>query len=126
MTDIDNPHKKRFSLESLTLGIISVLSAIALFLMMPGKAIGLNIIGPIDPKEQFLKYALILFLLMLFGTLSAGASIVAIITGIKDYMGIDRGLYIEKGKGVYIAGFSLGAAGILLLIDSLILMGISL
>lgn len=125
MADINRSHRKRFSLESLVLGTISVLSGLALFLMMPGKTIGPNIIEPIDPEEQFLRYALILFLLMLFGVLAAGTSIVAIVTGIKDYMGIDRGLYIEKGKSIYIAGFLLGAAGILLLIISLILLGIS-
>lgn len=125
MADINRSYRKRFSLESLVLGTISVLSGLALFLMMPGKTIGPNIIEPIDPEEQFLRYALTLFLLMLFGVLAAGTSIVAIITGIKDYMGIDRGLYIEKGKGIYIAGFLLGAAGILLLIVSLILLGIS-
>jgi len=125
MTDINESYRKRFSLESLILGIISVLSDLALFLMMPGKTIGPNIIEPIDPEEQFLRYALILFLLMLFGVLAAGTSIIAIITGIKDYLGIDRGLYIEKGRGVYIAGFLLGVSGILLLIGSLILLGIS-
>ena len=118
-------HRRRFSLESLILGTISVFSGLALFLMMPGKTIGPNIIEPIDPEEQFLRYALILFLLMLFGVLAAGTSIVAIITGIKDFMGIDRGLYIEKGSGIYIAGFLLGAVGILFLIGSLILLSIS-
>ncbi len=118
-------HRRRFSLESLILGTISVFSDLALFLMMPGKTIGPNIIEPIDPEEQFLRYALILFLLMIFGVLAAGTSIVAIITGIKDFMGIDRGLYIEKGSGIYIAGFLLGAIGILFLIGSLILLSIS-
>jgi len=125
MTDINRSYRKRFSLESLILGTISVLSDLALFLMMPGKIIGPNIIEPIDSEEQFLRYAFILFLLMLFGVLAAGTSIVAIITGIKDYRGIDRGLYIEKGKVIYIAGFLLGAAGILFLIGSLILISIS-
>jgi len=119
---INKSYRKRFSLESLILGAISVFSDLALFLMMPGKTIDLNIIEPIDPEEQFLKYALILFLLMLFVVLAAGTSIVAVITGIKDFMGIDRGLYIEKGRGVYIAGFLLGTAGILFLIGSLILL----
>lgn len=118
-------HRKRFSLESLILGTISVLSDLALFLMMPGKTIGPNFIEPMNPEEQFLRYVLILFLLMLFGVLAAGTSIVAVITGIKDYIGIDRGLYIDKGRGIYIAGFLLGTAGILFLIGSLILLSIS-
>ncbi|HAJ95096.1 MAG TPA: hypothetical protein DCP02_02570 [Actinobacteria bacterium] len=125
MTDINKPYRNRFSLESLILGIISVLSDLALFLMMPGKTIGPNIIEPIDPEEQFLRYALILFMLMLLGVVAAGTSIVAIIAGIKDYMGIDRGLYIEKGRGIYIAGFLLGVSGILFLIGFLMLLSIS-
>lgn len=108
--------RRTFSTESLVLGIISIISDIALYLLMPSKPFGPHLIDAIDPEKQFLRYAFILFLLLLLGTVSAGTSIVAIITGIKDFMGIDRGLYIKKGRGIYIAGLVLGIAGILFLI----------
>jgi len=92
--------------------------------MMPDKPFGPNITGTIDPEKQFLKYAFILFLLLLFGVLAMGCSIISIVTGIKDFIGIDRGLYIEKNKGVYIAGFLLGITGILFLIGFLIVLSI--
>ena len=108
--------RKRISTESLVLGTISILSCIILFLLMPSKPFGPNPIDVIDPEKQFLRYAFILFLLLLFGTVAAGTSIVAIVTGIKDLLGIDRGLYIEKGRSIYTIGLALGIAGILLLI----------
>lgn len=111
--------KKRFSSESLVLGIISIISGIALFLFMPAKPFGPDFIDAIDPEKQFLRYAFILFLLLLFGVVAAGTSIVAIVTGIKDYTGIDRGLYIEKGRKIYAAGLALGITGLILLIGIL-------
>lgn len=111
--------KKRFSSESLVLGIISIISGISLFLLMPAKPFGPDFIDIIDPEKQFLRYAFVLFLLLLFGAVAAGTSIVAIVTGIKDYLGIDRGLYIDKGRNIYAAGFSLGITGLILLIGIL-------
>ena len=108
--------RRRFSAESLVLGIISIICDIALYLLMPEKPFGPHLIEAIDPEKQFLRYAFILFLLLLLGTVSAGSSVVAVVTGIKDFTGIDRGMYIEKGKSVYIAGLVLGITGILLLI----------
>ena len=91
---------------------------------MPSKPFGPDLIDAIDPEKQFLRYALILFLLLLLGTLAAGSSIVAIVTGIKDFAGIDRGLYIERGRFIYIAGFVLGIIGLLILISILVLWAI--
>jgi hypothetical protein len=83
---------------------------------MPSKPLGPNLIDLINPEEEFLRYAFILFLLLLFGVVSAGTSIVAIVTGIKDYKGIDRGLYIHRGKKIYAAGLVFGITGLSLLI----------
>ncbi len=112
---------KRFSSESLILGIISILSGIFLFLLMPSKSFGPELIEIIDPEKQFLRYAFTLFFLLLFGVVATGTSIVAIVTGIKDYVGIDRGLYIEKGRDIYIVGLSLGVAGFLLIIGIIVM-----
>ena len=76
---------------------------------------------PIDAQEEFSKYAFILFLIMLLGVIAVGSSIAAIITGIKDFRGIDRGLYISKGKGTYIAGIVLGAISIILFFSFLVI-----
>ncbi len=110
------PGNRRFSSESLVLGIISVISGLVLFLLMPAKPLGPDLIDIIDPEEEFLRYAFILFLLLLMGAAAAGTSIVAIVTGIKDYRGIDRGLYIDRGKKIYAAGLGLGITGLILLI----------
>ena len=115
------PEKRRFSSESVVLGIISVISGLVLFFLMPAKPFGPNIIDAIDPEEQFLRYAFILFLLLLFGSVAFGTAIVAIVAGTKDYRGIDRGLYIDKGKRIYIAGIALGTAGLCLLAAILVI-----
>jgi hypothetical protein len=117
----EKPEKRRFSSESLVLGIISVVSGLVLFFLMPSKPFGLNLIDAVDPEEQFLIYAFILFLLLLFGSVASGTAIVAIVAGTKDYRGIDRGLYIDKGKRIYMAGIALGIAGLSLLITILII-----
>ncbi len=113
------PENRRFSFESLVLGIISVISGLVLFLLMPAKPLGPDLIEMIDPEKEFLRYAFVLFLLLLMGAAAAGTSIVAIVTGIKDYRGIDRGLYIDRGKKIYAAGLGLGIAGLILLISIL-------
>jgi hypothetical protein len=117
----EKPEKRRFSLESVVLGIISVVSGLVLFFFMPAKPFGLNLIDAINPEEQFLRYAFILFLLLLFGSVAFGTAIVSIVAGTKDYRGIDRGLYIDKGKRIYITGISLGVAGLCLLAAILII-----
>ena len=114
------PGGGRFSSESLVLGVISIICDTALHLLMPAKPFGPHIIEVIDPEKQFLRYAFILFILLLLGTASAGTSVVAIVAGIKDFAGIDRGLYIEKGRGIYVAGLVLGITGILLLLGILL------
>ena len=119
--DMKRPDNRRFSSESLVLGIISVISGIVLFLLMPAKPFGPDLIDIIDAEEEFLRYAFILFLLLLMGAAAAGTSIVAIVTGIKDYRGIDRGLYIDRGKKIYAAGLGLGITGLFLLIAILII-----
>ena len=122
---MDNKTKKdRFSIESLILGLTAALSFIVFFLLIPGKPFGINIIEPISVEEEFTRYVLILFLIMLFGVTAIGTSVVAIVTGIKDFRGINRGLYIEKGKGVYLAGIVLGVISLVLLIGFLIALSI--
>jgi hypothetical protein len=113
--------KRRFSSESLVLGIISVISGLALFFLMPSKPFGPDLIDAINPEEQFLRYAFVLFLLLLFGSVAFGTAIVSIVAGAKDYRGIDRGLYIDKGKRIYMAGIALGIAGLCLLAAILII-----
>jgi len=113
--------KKRYSSESVVLGIISVISGLVLFFLMPSKSFGPNFIEAVNPEEQFLRYASILFMLLLFGSVAFGTAIVSLVAGIKDYRGIDRGLYIDKGKRIYIAGIALGTAGLCLLITVLII-----
>lgn len=115
------PAKRKYSIESLVLGIISIISGLVLFFLMPDKPLGPNLIDVIDPREEFQRYAFMLFLLLLSGAAAAGTSIVAIVTGIKDYRGIDRGLYIDRGKKVYAAGFGLGISGLSLLVAILVM-----
>ena len=117
----EKPEKRRFSSESVVLGTISVISGMVLFFFMPSKSFGPNLIEAINPEEQFLRYAFILFILLLFGSVAFGTAVVALVAGIKDYRGIDRGLYIDKGKRIYIAGITLGTAGLCLLAAILIL-----
>ena len=117
----EKPDKRRFSLESVVLGIISVVSGLVLFFLMPSKSFGPNPVDAINPEEQFLRYAFILFLLLLFGSVAFGTAIVSIVAGTKDYRGIDRGLYIDKGKRVYMAGIALGIAGLSILVTVLLI-----
>jgi hypothetical protein len=117
----EKPEKRSFSSESVVLGIISVISGLVLFFLMPSKPFGPNLIDAINPEEQFLRYAFILFLLLLFGSVAFGTAIVSIVAGTKDYRGIDRGLYIDKGKRIYIAGIALGITGLCLLIAILLI-----
>ncbi len=122
---MDNEIKKsrsgRVSVESLVLGIVALLSSCIFFLLIPSDPFGISIIKPIDAREEFLKYAFILFLIMLLGVIAVGSSIAAIITGIKDFRGIDRGLYITEGKGTYLAGIILGAISIILFFSFLVI-----
>ena len=117
----EKPEKRSFSSESVVLGIISVISGLVLFFLMPSKPFGPNLIDAINPEEQFLRYAFILFLLLLFGSVAFGTAIVSIVAGTKDYRGIDRGLYIDKGKRIYITGISLGVSGLCILAAILII-----
>ena len=96
--------------------LLAVLSNIIFFLLIPNKSFGINLIEPIDAQEEFTRYVLFLFLILLFGVTAIGTSVVAIVTGIKDFRGINRGLYIEKGKGIYLVGITLGVASIIFLI----------
>ena len=72
-------------------------------------------------RQRFRLCCLPLFFLLLFGSVAAGTAIVAIVAGTKDYRGIDRGLYIDKGKKIYMAGIMLGVAGLCLLVTVLII-----
>jgi len=53
-----------------------------------------------------------------------GTSAVSIVFGIKDYIGSFRGIYINKGKGIYLIGAILGAVTIILLIIFIIMLNI--
>lgn|GEM_PF-2132952 len=99
---------KRTSIESLILGIISLLSFILLFLLIPRKPYGFNIIQPIDAVEEFNKFTFLLFFLLLLSVITIGSAIVAIIFGIKDFRGIFRVAYIIKGRSLYLIGATLG------------------
>ncbi len=101
------------SVESLVLGIISVISSIFLFLLVPGKSFGFNIIEPVDAIEEFNKFTFILFLILLLAVVTIGTSIVAIVFGIKDFIGIFRGAYITRGRAIYLFGAALGVLGII-------------
>lgn len=114
----------RASVESLVLGILGLLSNCIFFLLIPGNPFGISFFRPIDVQEEFSKYVLVLFLIMLFGVMVISLSISAIITGIKDFRGIDRGLYINKGKKIYIAGIVLGTLTIVLFFSFLVIINI--
>jgi hypothetical protein len=103
----------RISIESLALGIISVLSGIILFLLVPQKPYNFNIIQPIDAVEEFNKFTFLLFFLLLLSVISIGSAIVSIVFGIKDFRGIFRGAHITKGRTIYLIGATLGILSIL-------------
>ncbi len=125
---MNNEFKKgqfgRKSVESLVLGIVALLASCIFFLLIPDNPLGISIVKPIDAQEDFLNYVLILFLLMLLGVIAIGSSITSIITGIKDFRGIDRGLYINKGKKIYIIGIVLGVISIILFLSFLVIINI--
>lgn len=106
----------RTSAESLILGIISVLSGIFLFLLIPQKPYGFNIIQPIDAVEEFNKFTFLLFFILLLCVITIGSAIIAILFGIKDFRGIFRGAYITKGSTIYLIGAILGILSILVFI----------
>jgi hypothetical protein len=114
--EIEENKYNKTSFESFVLGMLAIFSSIAFFLLMPGKSFGFNMIGLIDPGVTFNKYVFFLFLALLLGMVVAGASITAIVFGIKDFKGIFRGAHIRKGKGIYLAGAAMGALSIVFLI----------
>jgi len=103
----------RISIESLVLGIISVLSGILFFLLIPQKPYSFNIIQPIDALEEFNKFTFLLFFLLLLCVITIGSAIVAIVFGIKDFRGIFRGAHITGGRTIYLIGATLGILSIL-------------
>ena len=116
--------KDKISIESLVLGILSIIFGIAFFLLIPGKPFGINVLQTMDAREDFAKYVFFLFLIMLTGVATIGTSAVSIVYGIKDFIGSYRGVYISKGKVVYLAGAIMGLAVIVLLIVFIILLNI--
>ena len=122
--EIKKSRSGRVSIESIVLGILALISSCVFFLLIPGRPFGISIIKPIDAQEEFVKYVFMLYFIMLFGVIVIGSSITAIITGIKDFRGIDRGLYINKGKSIYIAGIVLGTISIILFFSFLIIINI--
>ena len=117
-----NKIKDKFSLEALVLGILSIICGFTFFLLIPDKHFGINILRTLDAREDFTRYVFFLFLILLMGVTAIGTSIVSIVYGIKDFIGAFRGLYISKGKGVYLAGAVLGAVSIILLILFIIML----
>ena len=83
----------------------------------------IDILQAIDAREDFTRYVFFLFMIMLMGVATIGTSAVSMVYGIKDFIGSYRGLYISKGKGVYLAGAILGAVTIILLIVFIIMLG---
>jgi hypothetical protein len=120
----NNRTKDKFSIESLVLGILSVVFGLTFFLLIPDKPFGTSILQIMDAREDFTRYVFFLFLIMLMGVAAIGASAVSIVYGIKDYIGSYRGLYISKGKGIYLIGAILGAVTIILLIVFIIMLNI--
>ncbi len=121
---VNNKIKDRFSIESLVLGILSVICGFTFFLLIPNKPFGINILQTLDAQEDFTRYVFFLFLILLMGVIAIGTSAVSMVFGIKDFIGSYRGLYISKGKGVYMAGAILGAVSIVLLIIFIIMLNI--
>ena len=114
--------KDKFSIESLVLGILSVIFGFTFFLLIPDKPFGINILQIMDAREDFTRYVFFLFLIMLMGVATVGSSAVSIVFGIKDFIGSYRGMYISKGKGIYLAGAILGMVTIILLIVFIIIL----
>jgi hypothetical protein len=117
-----NKTKDKFSIESLVLGILSVVFGITFFFLIPDKPFGINILQIMDAREDFTRYVFFLFLIMLMGIAAIGSSAVSIVFGIKDFIGSYRGMYISKGKGIYLAGAILGIVTIILLILFIIIL----
>ena len=120
----NNRTKDKFSIESLVLGILSVVFGLTFFLLIPDKPFGTSILQIMDAREDFTRYVFFLFLIMLMGVAAIGASAVSIVYGVKDYTGSYRGLYISKGKRIYLAGAILGSVTIILLILFIIMLNI--
>jgi len=118
----NNKTKEKFSIEALVLGILSVVFGFTFFLLIPDKPFGINILQIMDAREDFTRYVFFLFLIMLMGVTTIGVSAVSIVFGIKDFIGSYRGLYVSKGKGIYLIGAILGAATIILLIIFIIML----
>ncbi len=121
--EANNKTKERFSIEAMVLGVLSVVFGFTFFLLIPDKPFGINILQVIDAREDFTRYVFFLFMIMLMGVATIGTSAVSMVYGIKDFIGSYRGLYISKGKGVYLAGAILGAVTIILLIVFIIMLG---
>jgi len=121
---VNNKIKDRFSIESLVLGILSVICGFIFFLLIPDKPFGINILQTLDAQEDFMRYVFFLFLILLMGVITIGTSAISMVFGIKDFIGSYRGLYISKGKGVYLVGAILGAVSIVLLIIFIIMLNI--
>ena len=117
-----NKTKDKFSIEALVLGIISIIFGFMFFILIPGKPFGINILQAMDAREDFIRYVFFLFLIMLMGIAAIGSSAVSIVFGIKDFIGSYRGMYISKGKGIYLAGAILGIVTIILLILFIIIL----
>jgi len=121
--EANNKTKERFSIEAMVLGILSVIFGFTFFLLIPDKPFGINILQAIDAREDFTRYVFFLFMIMLMGVATIGTSAVSMVYGIKDFIGSYRGLYISKGKGIYLIGAILGAVTIILLIVFIIMLG---
>ena len=119
-----NKTKDKFSIESLVLGILSVVFGLTFFFLIPDKPFGINILQIMDAREDFTRYVFFLFLIMLMGIAAIGSSAVSIVFGIKDFIGSYRGMYISKGKGIYLVGAILGMVTIILLIVFIIMLNI--
>ncbi len=121
--EANNKTKERFSIEAMVLGVLSVVFGFTFFLLIPDKPFGINILQVIDAREDFTRYVFFLFMIMLMGVATIGTSAVSMVYGIKDFIGSYRGLYISKGKGIYLIGAILGAVTIILLIVFIIMLG---
>lgn len=121
--EASNKTKERFSIEAMVLGVLSVVFGFTFFLLIPDKPFGINILQVIDAREDFTRYVFFLFMIMLMGVATIGTSAVSMVYGIKDFIGSYRGLYISKGKGIYLIGAILGAVTIILLIVFIIMLG---
>jgi uncharacterized membrane protein len=121
--EANNKTKERFSIEAMVLGILSVIFGFTFFLLIPDKPFGINILQVIDAREDFTRYVFFLFMIMLMGVATIGTAAVSMVYGIKDFIGSYRGLYISKGKGIYLIGAILGAVIIILLIVFIIMLG---